>query len=103
MWQNVILSFCCGVFAANGTPHFVKGIMRETYPSALGYTPGVNLVAGWAMYVIAAVCGFAAHFSAHPEAAAIAIALGVLPMGLFHATIGAFGRRPPEMAGHPER
>ena len=74
--------------------------MRETCPSAFGYTPGVNLVCGWAMYVLATVCGFAAHLSAHPRAAAIALAVGVLPMGLFHATIGAFGRRPPETAGH---
>jgi len=98
MWQTLVLSFVAGVLGANGTPHFVKGIVREQFPSALGNTPPANLVAGWAMYVGTAVALAYAHPTHHPAAAIIAAALGVLPMGLFHATFGAFGQdgsRPP--------
>lgn len=95
MIQTVLLSLFGGVFAANGVPHFVRGITKSTYPSALGYGPVVNLVSGWVMFVLAALVGFAAHVTEHPSAAFVAAALGVLLMGLFHAAIGAFGRRPP--------
>lgn len=95
MIQTVLLSLIAGVFAANGVPHFVRGITKRTYPSALGYGPVVNLLGGWAMFVLAALLAFAAHMTEHPAAAFVAVALGVLLMGLFHAAVGAFGRRPP--------
>ncbi|HEY5019034.1 MAG TPA: hypothetical protein VII59_19880 [Streptosporangiaceae bacterium] len=46
------------------------------------------------MYVLAALLLLWAHVAQHPLAALIAGALGVLPMGIFHARIGAFGKRP---------
>ncbi|WP_051367328.1 hypothetical protein [Hamadaea tsunoensis] len=95
MGQTITLAFLAGVFGANGVPHFVRGITRETYPSAFGYGPVVNLVAGWLMFVLAAVAGYFAHPATHPLPAVAAIAAGVLAMGLFHAGPGAFGRKPP--------
>ncbi|MFF9287071.1 hypothetical protein [Streptomyces griseosporeus] len=44
------------------------------------------------MYVIAVLLAVAAHATEHPAPAFTAAALGVLAMGTFHATIGAFGR-----------
>ncbi|MFI6791973.1 hypothetical protein ACIBG4_32060 [Nonomuraea sp. NPDC050383] len=83
MLLTAVLSFFAGVFGANATPHFVKGITL------------VNLVAGWAMCVIAALLALGADTAGHPAAAFTAAALGVLVMGVFHATVGAFGKRPP--------
>jgi hypothetical protein len=90
---TAILAFLAGVLAANATPHFVKGITKEPFPSLLGPSPVVNLLAGWAMFVLAAVSLEAAHPGDHAFAATAAAGTGALLMGLFHATVGAFGRR----------
>ncbi|MEV0270365.1 hypothetical protein AB0H43_16410 [Hamadaea sp. NPDC050747] len=95
MVQTILLGFLAGVFGANGVPHFVRGITKSTYPSMFGYGPVVNLLSGWAMFVLAGVVAYAAHVADHPVAAFTAAAAGVLLMGLFHAGVGAFGRRPP--------
>jgi hypothetical protein len=95
MWQTAVLTFFAGVFAANGTPHFVKGITKEHFPSLLGTSPLINLVGGWAMYVLAALLIIAAGVTDHPVPAFAALSIGALLMGVFHAHIGAFGKRPP--------
>ena len=92
MPQTVILSLLAGILAANGTPHFVKGITREPFPSLFGPAPLVNLVAGWVLYAVAAVLLELAHPAAHVFWATASAGMGVLAMGAFHATIGAFGR-----------
>ncbi|MEU6594144.1 hypothetical protein ABZ923_33895 [Streptomyces sp. NPDC046881] len=89
---TVVLSFLTGIFAANATPHFIKGITKERFPTPFGDGPLVNLIAGWAMYVITVLLAVAAHAAERPVPAFAAAALGVLLMGIFHATIGAFGR-----------
>jgi hypothetical protein len=96
MISTVLLSFFAGVMGANGTPHFVKGITKEQFTAAFSAAPLPNLIGGWAMYVIAALLLIWAHPAHHPLAALIAGALGVLLMGVFHATIGAFGKQPTE-------
>ncbi|MFD0203413.1 hypothetical protein ACFVG9_21850 [Saccharothrix carnea] len=88
----MILAFLAGVTAANATPHFVRGITKRPFPTPFGPSPVVNFVAGWAMYVLAALLAVWADMPAHPVAAGIAVAVGVLLMGLFHAVVGAFGR-----------
>lgn len=95
MWQTIALTFLAGVFAANATPHFVKGITKEHFPTPFGSGPLVNVVAGWAGYVIAGLLFIASRATAYPKLAFAATALGVLAMGVFHASIGAFGKRPP--------
>lgn len=94
MTSTVALCFIAGVLAANGTPHFVKGITKEPFPAAFSPAPLPNLIGGWAMYVLAALLLMWAHVARHPLAALIAGALGVLAMGIFHAQIGAFGKQP---------
>ena len=94
MTSTIVLWFIAGVLAANGTPHFVKGITKEQFPTAFSAAPLPNLLGGWAMFVLAALLLLWAHPAQHPLAALIAGALGVLPMGVFHAQIGAFGKQP---------
>lgn len=47
------------------------------------------------MYIIAALLAVWADVGAHPVPAFVAGALGVLVMGVFHAQIGAFDKKPP--------
>jgi hypothetical protein len=91
MLQSVLLTFLAGVFVANGTPHFVKGVTRERFPTVFGGGPVVNLLAGWTMLVLVAPALLWAHPERHPAAALTAGAAGALAMGLFHAAHGAFG------------
>ena len=93
MWQTILLSFSAGVMGANATPHFVKGITKESYPNLLGNTPVPNVVAGWAGLVIACGLAWAANGPLYPLWSFAAGSIGVLVMGLFHAWIGAFGRK----------
>lgn len=93
MGQTLVLSLFAGIFAANATPHFVKGITKEPFPTPFGSLPVVNVVAGWAMLCLAAFLAIATHPSQHPVGAFASVATGVLIMGLFHAWIGAFGKK----------
>ena len=98
MTSTIALCFIAGVLAANATPHFVKGITKEQFPTPFSAAPLPNLVGGWVMYVAAALILLPAHVSQHPLAALIAGAAGVLLMGIFHARIGAFGKKPADTA-----
>jgi hypothetical protein len=93
MLLTTVLIFFAGIFGANAVPHFVKGITKELFPTPFGPSPVVNLIAGWAMLIFAALLVFWTEVDQHPMLAFLIGALGVLLMGLFHATIGAFGRR----------
>lgn len=93
MWQTIALTFLAGVFAANATPHFVRGITKQHFPTIFGSGPLVNVVVGWAGFVIAALLFVASRAEAHPRPAFVAASLGVLAMAVFHAWIGAFGKR----------
>jgi hypothetical protein len=99
MWPTLLLSLLGGVLGGNALPHFVRGITRRRYPSALGNGPVVNFLAGWAGLVLAALVLGWAGAGEHPVAAFAGVAVGVLLIGLFHAGPGAFGRR--ESAGPP--
>lgn len=94
MASTIALCFIAGVLAANATPHFVKGITKEPFPTPFSPAPLPNLIGGWARYVLAALLLMWANAGRHPLAALIAGALGVLLMGIFHAHIGAFGKKP---------
>jgi hypothetical protein len=93
MLQILILSFFVGLFGANGVPHFVKGIMKESYPCAFGNSPVPNLIAGWASFIIAVSLSFWVNVEQYSIISLISGALGVLIIGLFHAWHGAFGRK----------
>ncbi|GIG69037.1 hypothetical protein [Phytomonospora endophytica] len=93
MWQMVALTFLAGVFAANATPHFVKGITKEHFPTVFGSGPLVNVVVGWTGYVIAGLLFSVSRAGTHPRLAFAAVSFGVLVMAVFHAWVGAFGKR----------
>lgn len=65
---------------------------QEAVPSGLGNGPVVNVIAGWAGLVLAALLLYWSHGSRHPAWSFAFAALGVLLIGLFHAGPGAFGR-----------
>jgi hypothetical protein len=92
MWRVIVLSFFGGVLGGNGLPHFVRGITRQTYPTVFGNGPVINLLAGWAGLTLSGVLFLLARPGQHPAWAFAFAALGVLPVGLFHAGPGAFPR-----------
>ncbi|MCL2582827.1 MAG: hypothetical protein FWE35_10260 [Streptosporangiales bacterium] len=96
MWQAIVFTFLGGLLAANGFPHFVRGITKRRYPCVFGNGPVTNLLMGWASFVIAAVFFYFSHMARCPGWSFGATAIGVLLMGLFHAGPGAFGRREPD-------
>jgi hypothetical protein len=93
MWSSIVLDFLAGILFGNGIPHFVRGITRENYPCMLGNSPVPNLIAGWLSFVLVGILARWIDLEAHRDASLAAASLGVLAIGLFHASIGAFGRR----------
>jgi hypothetical protein len=93
MWQTSILALLAGLFAANAVPHFVKGVTGERFKTPLGASPVINVVSGWAMFVLAGVLLGWAHVDRFPVRAAVAGAAGALVAALIHARMGALGRR----------
>jgi hypothetical protein len=93
MWQAVLLGFLAGVLAANAYPHFTKGITAERFPTVFGSSPVVNVLAGWSGLAIAGLCLWGAHPVRHPGGALLGLAVGALPMALFHATGHTIGPR----------
>ena len=93
MWESIVYIFLAGLFAANGVPHFVRGITHETYPCIFGNSPIPNLLAGWASFVIAFGFAYWSGASQFPLPSFIGSATGILLMGLFHAAGLAFGRK----------
>jgi hypothetical protein len=94
MWQTILLSFLAGAMGANSTPHFMKGITKDTYPNVFGGSPVSNLLAGWTGFVVTALLVSWAHPQRHPLGSLASGALGVLLMGLFHALGLAVGATP---------
>jgi hypothetical protein len=93
MWHSTVLGFLAGVLLGNGIPHFVKGITKESYPSVLGNSPVPNLIGGWLSFVVAGVVVRWIDLAEFRDASLIGGGLGLLAIGLFHASIGAFGRK----------
>jgi hypothetical protein len=92
MWQTMILSFLAGIFGANGVPHFVKGITKETYPCVFGNSSVPNLMSGWAGFIVAVLLISRIDVEKYSVISFVSGAIGVLLIGLFHAWHGAFGR-----------
>jgi hypothetical protein len=92
MIRTLVLSFIAGVLGANALPHFLRGIIKRSYPNRLGNSPVPNYLSGWVGLVLAGLLLAAAQVDRHPLGAFLLAALGVLPMGLFHAWHGAFGK-----------
>jgi hypothetical protein len=98
MIRTILLCFAAGVWSGNGVPHFIRGITKNQYPTALGNGPVINFVVGWIAIVTTPVWLLWADVDHHRVAAWSAAATGLLVIGLFHAGPGAFGRP----AGNPD-
>jgi hypothetical protein len=46
MTSTIVLCFIAGVLAANATPHFVKGITKEQFPTPFSAASLPNLIGG---------------------------------------------------------
>lgn len=84
MWQLYGLSFLAGAFAANGTPHFIKGVLGQKHQTPFGKPSSaiVNVCWGWINFMAAVVCLHFAHVYAHLYRAFALFAVAALLMGL---------------------
>jgi hypothetical protein len=82
-----IYSFLAGLFAANGVPHFVKGITGQSFQTPFGRQSSalVNVTWGWSNFVVAGVLLHFAHPRAHEYRAASLFMLAFLIMALLLA------------------
>lgn len=88
-----LYSFLFGVLLGNGIPHFVRGMTREKYPSLLGSSPVANVIEGWICWMLAALLATWARLWPPTLDVWAAGGIGLLLIGLFHATGMGFGRR----------
>ena len=89
MCQLYVFSFLAGLFAANGTPHFIKGVSGQKHQTPFGKHSSavVNVCWGWINLVVAAIFLHFGHVRAHEYRAFALLALGALLMSLFNAMV----------------
>jgi hypothetical protein len=89
MWQLYTFSFLAGLFAANGTPHFIKGVMGQKHQTPFGKPSSavVNVCWGWVNLVVAAIFLYFGNARVHEYRAFALFAVGALLMSLFLATV----------------
>jgi hypothetical protein len=87
MWQLYVYSFIAGLFGTNGVPHFVKGVLGKKHQTPFGRPSSavVNVVWGWANFVVAVLFLYFAHTHAHRLRALAMVAVSSLLMGLLLA------------------
>lgn len=88
MWQLYVYSFLAGLFAANGVPHFIKGVMGQKHQTPFGKssTAVVNVTWGALNFIAAAILLHFGHIRSHEDRAFILLAVGGLVMSLFNAS-----------------
>ena len=86
-WQLYLYSFLAGVLGANGIPSFVKGIMGQKHQTPFGRPSSaiVNVVWGWANFVVAFFLIFYADIHPHILRAFAMFAIGALAISLLLA------------------
>ncbi len=89
MWQLYTFSFLAGLFAANGTPHFIKGVMGQKHQTPFGKPSSavVNVCWGWINFVVAVIFFHFGHVHTHENRAFAMLAVGALLMSLLLATV----------------
>jgi hypothetical protein len=88
MLLTVVFGLLAGFFAGDGLPYYAEGsARRDGNPSPFGKSPVVNVIIGWAAFVVAGVFGWLAQIPSHPVAGGISVAVGVLVVGLIHARV----------------
>ena len=88
MWQLYVYSFFAGMFGANGVPHFVKGITGQKHPTPFGRPSSavVNVIWGWANFVVAALLIYFGHVHPHLLRSFALVSLGALVIALLLAS-----------------
>lgn len=92
MTSVIILAFIAGVLFIGGLPHIVQGIMGKGYRMPLGATTesaAGSVIWGWINWVVAVLLWHIAPMRAHPRAAFVAAAIGVLVAGLVMSAMRA--------------
>lgn len=93
MWLQYVAYFFGGVFATNGIPHFVSGLMGSAFQSPFAKPPGKGLSSStinvlWGFFNLAIgyvlVCRIG-NFNARSSDSVLAVGLGVLVMGVMLA------------------
>ena len=86
-WQLYLYSFLAGVLGANGVPSFVKGIMGQKHQTPFGRPSSalVNVIWGWANFVVAFLLLFYADVHPHLLRAFAMFGLGALIISLLLA------------------
>jgi hypothetical protein len=89
MWQLYLFSFLAGMFASNGVPHFIKGVMGQKHQTPFGKPSSatVNVLWGWINFVTASIFLYFGHVGVHGYRAFALFAIGALLMGLFSAYV----------------
>lgn len=89
MWQLYVYVLLAGLFASNGVPHFIKGVMGQKHQTPFGKPSSavVNVIWGWLNFILSAVCLHFAHVYAHLYIAFVIFVVGVLIMSIFNAMV----------------
>jgi hypothetical protein len=89
MWQIYVYNLLAGLVAANGVPHFIKGILGHKHQTPFGKSSSayVNVAWGWLNFVVASLLIYYSHFHQHPLRAFACGAIGVLVGALFLASV----------------
>ncbi len=89
MTHLYIYSFLAGLFAANGLPNFIAGILGKKHYTPFGdsSSAAINVVWGWVNFVVAAMLLYYAGVHAHLLRAFGLFALGALLGALLVAYI----------------
>jgi hypothetical protein len=88
MVVTLILALMAGYWSANGLPHYITGITGQEHPSPLGKSAVVNLIEGWASFLIGGVFWyFTWRQQSEPALVFISAAIGALGINLFHAFV----------------
>ena len=89
MWQLYIFSLLAGMFAANGVPHFVKGVLGQKHQTPFGKSSsaGINVCWGWFNFVIAVVLLHYGHVRTHEYRAIALVGVAGLLISVFNAYV----------------
>jgi hypothetical protein len=84
MLSVLIVGLIVGALSVNGVPYLIKGITGESHSTPFGKpaSPAQTVVWGWLNLAVAAIVWHLAPMRVHPRAAFLAVALGVLVLGL---------------------
>jgi hypothetical protein len=90
MWQLYVYSLVAGLFGANGTPYFIKGITGRKFKTPFGKSSSAvtNVVWGWCNFVVALLFLYWANVHQHLLRAFVMVGIGALIMSVVLASSG---------------